>query len=394
MKILFDLVSSQPESNSKFHGGSEYTIHLYNELINVVKNNSDIRIDFFYIKSKPLYINKFKNNNINYLPLDNIKDLKTILKEVKYDKFFSALPLRYSKLDLKIDNTEFIFTIHGLRPIEILKDRYEFMYIKNVKDILKFVVRNIFTSLYVKHKKIYIEKLFKFNNIKIITVSQHSKFSIINEFEYLKEDNIYVFYPPFINNQENDKDNLPSFINDYKDKYFLLVSGGIWYKNSWRAIKAFDNLINKFNLNKKMIVTGLSKNLIRRFNKNVKNKNNFIFLSYIKRNHLEALFKNCFAFVYPTLNEGFGYPPVEVMKYKKPVLASSVNSIPQIYEDSILYFNPYSIKEIENRILQITQNKNLYKNLINKSGEKSKEIIKTQKSDQIELISFILKKEV
>ena len=44
------------------------------------------------------------------------------------------------------------------------------------------------------------------NNIKIITVSQHSKFSIINEFEYLKEDNIYVFYPPFINNQENDKE--------------------------------------------------------------------------------------------------------------------------------------------------------------------------------------------
>jgi glycosyltransferase involved in cell wall biosynthesis len=45
-------------------------------------------------------------------------------------------------------------------------------------------------------------------------------------------------------------------------------------------------------------------------------------------------------FVYPSLNEGFGFPPLEAMSLDCPVLASRVSSIPEVCLDAPFYFNP------------------------------------------------------
>ena len=58
-------------------------------------------------------------------------------------------------------------------------------------------------------------------------------------------------------------------------------------------------------------------------------------------------------FIYPSINEGFGYPPLEAMSKSIPVAASAVCSIPEVCGDAALYFNPYDIEEIANRIVQL-----------------------------------------
>ena len=85
--------------------------------------------------------------------------------------------------------------------------------------------------------------------------------------------------------------------------------------------------------------------------KHVEKKENFICLDYLERDELEILYKNAFVFLYPTLNEGFGYPPIEAMKYGTLVLTSAVTSINEVCSDSVIYFNPYDVTEIKNRIL-------------------------------------------
>ncbi len=45
-------------------------------------------------------------------------------------------------------------------------------------------------------------------------------------------------------------------------------------------------------------------------------------------------------FVYPSLNEGFGFPPLEAMSVGCPVLASRVSSIPEVCQDAPFYFDP------------------------------------------------------
>lgn len=85
----------------------------------------------------------------------------------------------------------------------------------------------------------------------------------------------------------------------------------------------------------------------------MKNKNRFIFKSYVSDEELVSLYKNAYAFLYPSLNEGFGYPPLEAMRFGVPVLTSPFSSIYEICGDASLYFNPYSVSELKNRILQM-----------------------------------------
>ena len=88
------------------------------------------------------------------------------------------------------------------------------------------------------------------------------------------------------------------------------------------------------------------------FTKDIKNTDKFIFRGYVDADELEALYKHAFLFLYPTLNEGFGYPPLEAMKYNTLSACSGVTSIPEACGDAVLYFNPYDIMEIKNRVIE------------------------------------------
>lgn len=76
---------------------------------------------------------------------------------------------------------------------------------------------------------------------------------------------------------------------------------------------------------------------------------------------LAALYENASLFVYPSLCEGFGFPPLEAMHYGVPVLASHAPSIPEILGDAPLYFDPKNISEICEKILSLISDPELMK---------------------------------
>ena len=80
------------------------------------------------------------------------------------------------------------------------------------------------------------------------------------------------------------------------------------------------------------------------FSKSVVNKEKFHFLDYVDYATLENYFNDAFCFVYPSLNEGFGYPPIQAMKYGTPVIASAISSIPEVCQNAVCYFNPFSME--------------------------------------------------
>jgi glycosyltransferase involved in cell wall biosynthesis len=86
----------------------------------------------------------------------------------------------------------------------------------------------------------------------------------------------------------------------------------------------------------------------------------FRFLPYVSKGELVALYKFAYCLLYPTLNEGFGYPPLEAMRHGTPVICSAITSTTEILGDAPLYFSPYSVDEMQNRILSLIRSEGLW----------------------------------
>lgn len=375
--LLFDLAATQSSSNYKYHGGSEYAKYI---LIEAIKKGYT-HFSASYDPEREIHedIKKLIHQaGIKLHPIRNNKELNELISTHNYKAFFSALPYKYINIDFK--NTRFIMTIHGLRSLELTFDHTKYLYIRNWFKRLKTLFRSIFLTrkIFRKHYQ-KINKLVNIKNKHILTVSNHSKYSILSLFPQTQPEDISIFHAPCNLDIVEETGN--------KEKYFLLICGNRWEKNGYRAAKAFDNLISKDMLNDFNLVILGADCIVK--NWDLKNRNRIEFHDYVDAKGLEGYFKQAYCFLYPSLNEGFGYPPLMAMRYGTPVITSGLASIPEICQDAVLYVNPSSITEIENRILHMVYDNKLYDKLI-QNGYRVLERLKTQQTTKInELLNLI-----
>jgi glycosyltransferase involved in cell wall biosynthesis len=76
-------------------------------------------------------------------------------------------------------------------------------------------------------------------------------------------------------------------------------------------------------------------------------------LGYVDDADLPALYSGAKAFVYPSLYEGFGLPPLEAMACGTPVITSNVTSIPEVVGEAALLIDPKSPKQIADAIRKL-----------------------------------------
>lgn len=69
-------------------------------------------------------------------------------------------------------------------------------------------------------------------------------------------------------------------------------------------------------------------------------------LGYVSDGELAALYQQAWAFVFPSIYEGFGIPPLEAMQWGCPVVAARAASIPEVCGDAALYFDPRNAGEL------------------------------------------------
>jgi glycosyltransferase involved in cell wall biosynthesis len=77
------------------------------------------------------------------------------------------------------------------------------------------------------------------------------------------------------------------------------------------------------------------------------------FLGFVPYGVLRVFYSRARAFLFPSLHEGFGLPPLEAMAHGTPVLTSSVSSLPEVFADAALLVNPENTFEIARGIRQI-----------------------------------------
>jgi glycosyltransferase involved in cell wall biosynthesis len=78
------------------------------------------------------------------------------------------------------------------------------------------------------------------------------------------------------------------------------------------------------------------------------------------------------AFVYPSLYEGFGLPPLEAMACGCPVIASNVASIPEVCGDASYYVNPHDVQSIAEGLHKVLSDEQLRLSLIAKGMDRAR----------------------
>ncbi|HTK03902.1 MAG TPA: glycosyltransferase family 1 protein [Alphaproteobacteria bacterium] len=125
--------------------------------------------------------------------------------------------------------------------------------------------------------------------------------------------------------------------------YFIYTGNAYPHKNLSRLIDAVIMLKVKLK-----IVSG--KNVFtERLAKEIKNKNASKFvelLGFQTDKELEKLYKNSIAFVFPTLSEGFGLPPMEAINAGTLVVLSDIPVLKEVYAESGIYFDPFDVNSI------------------------------------------------
>ncbi len=96
------------------------------------------------------------------------------------------------------------------------------------------------------------------------------------------------------------------------------------------------------------------------------------FLGFVPGPVLRVFYSRALAFLFPSLYEGFGLPPLEAMAHGTPVLTSNVSSLPEVFQEAALLVNPENVFDIARGIRQILTDDSLRQTLRGRGYERAR----------------------
>jgi len=131
--------------------------------------------------------------------------------------------------------------------------------------------------------------------------------------------------------------------------YLLYIGNAYPHKNLENLIEAFDILQNdKPEL--QLILVGKRDYFSNRLQSKIKNQKSKFFYGYASEEELSTLYKHASLYIFPSLMEGFGLPPLEALSFGLPVACSDIPVFHEVLGESVFYFNPKSANNIANVI--------------------------------------------
>ena len=158
-------------------------------------------------------------------------------------------------------------------------------------------------------------------------------------------------------------------------EYFLFVGALHPRKNVSGLLKAFDGFKLETNSDIKLVIVGgemhKTGDIFETYD-NLRFKDDVVFTGRVSTEELRDIFGAALALTFVPFFEGFGIPVVEAMSAGVPVICSNTTSIPEVGGNAVLYADPMKTGQITDAMIQLVQDEELRKSLIEK-GFKQKE---------------------
>lgn len=331
---------------SKHTGIGRYTKNLLKSLVEL-PDFKKYKFTLIIYKNLENEIKKDLGDNFNY-----------VTTNIQHYSLKEQLLLPFLIYKLKPDLVHFT---HFNKPIFYLKKS-----VVTIHDLIKHFSKGKDTTT--KNQFLYQIKYFFYLILTRITISQNQIIVPSNYWRdflikkyHLKNSRVITTYeavdPFFLANAKNE-----TIIKNPQN--YLVYTGNLYpHKNIIVVLKAIQELPN---IKLKIICARdfFSEKLSKQIN-HLHLKKQVEFLGYLDDQQFKKVYKNAIALIHPSLMEGFSLTGLEAMALNCPVISSNSSCLPEIYGNSVLYFDPNNSNELVQKINQLKNNLELRQKLIN-----------------------------
>ena len=207
----------------------------------------------------------------------------------------------------------------------------------------------------------------------IITVSEFSKSEILRFYPFVKPSKVSVLYPAvdtrfFLSFDSQDA---------LQERFALTVSSLDPRKNFLRLVEAFEGIEGC-----KLYIVGNANRVFGGKGGKDLEKDNVKILGRVSDEELLRLYHQAECFIFPSIYEGFGLPPLEAMACGCPVLAADIPVVHEVCADAVEYFDPHDPRSIHEAIVAYLKNTDTKKPLLKARGKDNVERFSWLKSAQ------------
>ena len=335
-------------------GIGTYTENLITELLNIDNENE--------------YLLFWTGKNYENYKRDNCKIVFTSSRHGSfYENYYFPTFLNNNKIDLH----------HIPQNGMGLCDNYDTNSVVTIHDLIPYVLPETtgrgYLERFIRNMPTIIDK-----SKGILTVSEYSKKDILKFFNHIPEDKVFVTplaansnFKPL--NKEICRSHIQEKFN-FSKPYILYIGGFSVRKNARDLVLSFDKIYKDLKQPHVLLLAGSLKDEGKKLlehSKTLSSSEDIIFTGFIEDELLPTLYNGAEAFVYPSIYEGFGLPPLESMSCKTPVITSNITSIPEVTGDACILINPLNRNELEESLVNLLNDDELKSTLSKKGYERS-----------------------
>lgn len=238
-----------------------------------------------------------------------------------------------------------------------------------IHDITPVLFPETQNSMHVFHHKYLVPLILNKADV-VITDSNNSKQDIIRYYG-IADDKVRVIHLG-VDETYKPVSEKGKFVESIEGPYILNVGTLEPRKNLITLIESF-KLAKAAGIPHKLVIAGIKGWGDIIIEKEIKGiESDVIFAGYLPQEDLPGLYSFADIFIYPSIYEGFGLPPLEAMACGTPVITSNVSSLPEVVGDAAITIEPKDEKNLSEMILKVLDDSELRESLKRKGLERAR----------------------